>query len=151
MALPITLLFAALFGALVAAVALLVALLAAAGAGAWLALRASLLWGGAALVLGIGAVSLTNLVLVRAQGRLRELATRFVLGASRGRLVRQLATESAVVVWVPSADWMTATTASPPSIGVNVNSTLEMISAALQTFGFPGESVARFSAELREE
>jgi CPA2 family monovalent cation:H+ antiporter-2 len=32
-----------------------------------------------------------------------------------------------------------------------LEATLEMMGAALQSFGFPGESVARFTAELREE
>lgn len=53
-----------------------------------------LLWGGALFVLVIGAVSLTNLLLVRSIDRLRELATRHVLGAGRGRLARHLLTES---------------------------------------------------------
>jgi predicted permease len=56
-----------------------------------------LLWGGVLLVLGIAAVNLTNLSLVRANGRLRELATRSALGAARGRVVRQLVTETTVL------------------------------------------------------
>lgn len=56
-----------------------------------------LLWGGAIFVLLIGGVSLTNLLLARSSGRLRELATRYVLGASRVRIARQLVTESLVL------------------------------------------------------
>ncbi len=56
-----------------------------------------LLWGGVLFVLGIAAVNLTNLALVRANGRLRELATRSALGAARGRVVRQLVTETSVL------------------------------------------------------
>jgi len=53
-----------------------------------------LLWGGALFVLLIGAVNITNLVLVRSSVRLKELATRHMLGASRGRIARQLVTET---------------------------------------------------------
>ena len=56
-----------------------------------------LLWGGALFVLLIGGVSLTNLLLVRSIGRLRELATHYVLGAGRVRLARQLFTEGLVL------------------------------------------------------
>src|SRR6185503_16140874 len=53
-----------------------------------------LLWGGVLFVLLIAAVNITNLALVRASGRARELATRHALGAARGRVVRQLITET---------------------------------------------------------
>ena len=48
-------------------------------------------------VLLIGCVNVANLMLVRSNVRLKELAIRFSLGASRGRLSRQLLTESMVV------------------------------------------------------
>ena len=62
-----------------------------------------LMWGGALFVLLIGCVNVANLVLVRSRSRLRELATRLALGASRFQVARQLVTESVVLTMVSAA------------------------------------------------
>ena len=63
------------------------------------AVRATLylLWGGTAFVLLIGCVNVINLALVRSHSRLRELATRFALGARRWRVGRQLLAENMIL------------------------------------------------------
>src|SRR5262249_8348078 len=56
-----------------------------------------LLWGGVVFVLLVGAVNVTNLMLVRSSARMKELATRHALGAGLGRIARQLVTETFVL------------------------------------------------------
>ena len=62
-----------------------------------------LLWGGAAFVLLIGVINIANLAMARSSVRMKELATRFALGAGRWRVMRQIMTESILLTAVSAA------------------------------------------------
>ena len=77
-----------------------------------------LLWGGAFFVLLIGGVNVTNLVLVRARSRLKELATRIALGAEVRHVARQLVVEAVILTTASAAAGLLVGKAALWSLGV---------------------------------
>jgi predicted permease len=123
-----------------------------------------LLFGCVVLVLLIGCVNVANLLLARGTARARELAVRAALGGGRGRLVRQLLTESLLLAGIGAALGLTLATvvvrwlaiALPPSIpraheialnGTVVAFTVAVSLGAALLFGIvPALRATRFAA-----
>jgi predicted permease len=59
-----------------------------------------MLWGGVLFVVLIAAVNIANLSLVRANGRMKELATRNAIGAAAHRIAKQLITEATLLTLI---------------------------------------------------
>ena len=85
------------------------------------------------LVMIVVAVNVTNLLLARANGRRQELAIRAALGAGRGRLVRQMVTESLMLAALGGAPGLLFGTAA---------------ARVLATMRLPGDLPVRFDFNL---
>jgi predicted permease len=126
------------------------------------------LMAGISLVLVIACANLANLLLVRAEGRHQELATRAALGASRRRIAAELFLESLILVFLGGLlglglaygavrGLIAVAPAGLPrlgEIGIDGNVVLFTLAVSLSTSllvgSFPGFKYARAGLGLRE-
>lgn len=96
----------------------------------------------AGLVLLIACANLANLLLARGASRSREFAMRMAIGATRGRVVRQLLTESLIIAllgavigvasaWKASHLLLTMASGSPEIAAMNVSPNLRVLAFTL--------------------
>ena len=97
------------------------------------ALGASIMLALVGVVMSVAAVNAMNLFLARATSRRQELAIRAAVGASRGRLIRQLVTESVMLAVLGGG------------VGVLLGT---WVARALATIRLPGDLPVRFDFQL---